>query len=405
MFNSIGVVVMKELKRVFTDKRLVFTTLLLPPLMLMIIYWIMGMGLSSFTSDIEEHKSSVYIMNAPESFETMMQGSPMELHVLDNNERLTELKGEIKEGTADLIIEFDPEFNEKVSEYMDVSQKPYVNTYYNSSEEYSSSAYNQIIGVLNGYEEMLLGERLGTIEYASVFEIDPNNAENIIVDDEKAGGKIVSMIIPMLLTIFLFAGSMGIGADSIAGEKERGTMATLLLTPVKREVIALGKVISLAIIAFSSAFTTFLGIFISLPMLLKSAGDMSFSVGDLINYGIFDYILILLVLLAMEGVFVGLISIASVISKSVKEASTYMMPIYILVMIAAYANIFKTGVAQLWEYAIPVYGSVVALKDVFGFTLNIPGLILNVIVSIAFTGILIYIVKKLFDSEKVMFSA
>lgn len=405
MFKGVSVVVKKELKRVFTDRRLVFTTIILPPLMLMIIYWVMGVGIGSLNTDIEEHQSVVYIMNSPEEFSSILGNSKMDIYTVNKGDDLQPIKEDIKEGKIDVLIEFDPNFNDKIQEYRNTDIKPYVNTYYNSAEDYSSAAYYQVTNLLGSYEEVLLGQRLGDITYANIFDIDPNNSEQDIVDDKKADGKMISMMVPMLLTVFLFAGSMGIGSDSIAGEKERGTMATLLLTPVKREVIALGKLISLAIVSFASAVSSFIGIIVALPMLFKSTGEMSFQVGDLIHYSGFDYLLILLVLLALEGVFVGLISTASVISKSVKEASTYMMPIYLVVMIAAFSNMFSVGTSTLPEYAIPIYGSVLVLKDIFAYNINITGLVINVVVSIGVTGLFVYVVKKLFDSEKVMFSA
>jgi sodium transport system permease protein len=73
----------------------------------------------------------------------------------------------------------------------------------------------------------------------------------------------------MLIIMFLFSGAMSIGPDSIAGEKERGTIATLLVTPVKRSEIAIGKVMSLSIISLFSATSSFIGIMLSLPKLLQ----------------------------------------------------------------------------------------------------------------------------------------
>ena len=71
----------------------------------------------------------------------------------------------------------------------------------------------------------------------------------VVQDDQKASGKALGMMLPYFITILLFAGAMGIGTDMIAGEKERGTMASLLVTPVKRKSIVLGKVFALMTIS------------------------------------------------------------------------------------------------------------------------------------------------------------
>ena len=70
----------------------------------------------------------------------------------------------------------------------------------------------------------------------------------------------MAMIMPMLMVSFLFSGSMGVAPEAIAGEKERGTMATLLVTPINRAHIAIGKILSLSVIALLSGLSSFLGV-------------------------------------------------------------------------------------------------------------------------------------------------
>jgi sodium transport system permease protein len=314
------------------------------------------------------------------------------------------IKAKILTGEVDLLLEVDPDFETKIQTYQS-TQRPFVNTYHNPSEEYSASAFFSIQGVLNAYENRLLGERLGNPAYASVFDLNRDNKESVIMDDKKASGQIISMLLPMLSTIFLFAGAMSLGPDSIAGEKERGTMATLLMTPVDRNVIAFGKVISLGILAFLSALSSFIGILIALPLLAESVtGQMGVSLGEYIQYGPADYAMLLVILIAMEGIFVGMISIASVIAKNVKEAGTYLMPIYFIVMIAAFSNMYSTKTPAMAEYAIPVYGSILAMKSVLNFEMPLMGLLINVGASLIVTVGLVYAIKVLFEKESVMFN-
>ena len=80
----------------------------------------------------------------------------------------------------------------------------------------------------------------------------------------------MTMIMPFLFVVLLFSSAMSICCESIAGEKERGTIATLLVTPVKRSYLVLGKVISLGITALVSALVSFIGLMASLPKLIGS---------------------------------------------------------------------------------------------------------------------------------------
>jgi len=317
---------------------------------------------------------------------------------------MEDIKENIRSGDIEVMIEFDPDFEEKVTSYTSMAA-PYVNTYHNSSEDYSSSAFYMVRDILTQYENQMLGIRMGDEAYASIFELNMNNPEQVIVDDKRASGRLLSMLLPMLITIFLFAGAMSLGPDSIAGEKERGTMATLLMTPVKREVIAFGKVISLGILAFLSALSSLVGIIIALPLLAGSfSGEMGMNITDYVNYGAVDYLMILGILISMEVIFVGMISAASVIAKNVKEAGTYLMPIYFMVMIAAFSNMYSMQSPELFEYAIPVYGSIVALKSVLSFEMTVLGLALNIGVSLMVGVALVYLIKVLFENENVMFN-
>ncbi len=403
MLEMVGVIIKKELKRVFTDKRLIFTTLILPPIMLVVLYGIIGMGASGMMEDIEAHTSRIVAVEAPEDVVDAIRATGSQVTIVQRDE-MEDIKENIRSGDIEVMIEFDPDFEEKVTSYTSMAA-PYVNTYHNSSEDYSSSAFYMVRDILTQYENQMLGIRMGDEAYASIFELNMNNPEQVIVDDKRASGRLLSMLLPMLITIFLFAGAMSLGPDSIAGEKERGTMATLLMTPVKREVIAFGKVISLGILAFLSALSSLVGIIIALPLLAGSfSGEMGMNITDYVNYGAVDYLMILGILISMEVIFVGMISAASVIAKNVKEAGTYLMPIYFMVMIAAFSNMYSMQSPELFEYAIPVYGSIVALKSVLSFEMTVLGLALNIGVSLMVGVALVYLIKVLFENENVMFN-
>ncbi|QSX08814.1 ABC transporter permease [Alkalibacter rhizosphaerae] len=403
MGKMIGIIVKKELRRLFTDRRLVFTTLILPPVMLIVLYGVIGIGARSMITDVEEHVSTVYTVEAPDALNQAIAAAGAEVETVGTGE-VDGIKEQILQGDADVLLVVDPEFESKVLNY-EGGEKPNIDTYHNPSEDYSSSAHYLVQQVLGAYENQLLGERLGNPAYASVFDINRNNEEAEVMDDRKASGRLLSMLLPMMITIFLFAGAMSLGPDSIAGEKERGTMATLLMTPVGRNVIAFGKVISLGILAFLSALSSFIGIIIALPMLAESmTGDLGMNLGEFIQYGPKDYLMILAILIALEGIFVGLISVASVLAKNVKEAGTYLMPIYFVVMIAAFSNMYSTKTPEIVEYAIPVYGSILAMKSVLNFEMPMVGLLLNVGAALVVTVILVYVIKTLFEKESVMFN-
>ncbi len=400
------VIIQKELKRVFTDRRLVFSAFLLPALSIFIMYSLIGKMASSFESDIVSHTSSVLMLHTPASFTEYLEsnGEDVRIDIITENMSEEEGKEDLKTGDLDLILAFDPDFDSKVQDYLSQDSLPEIKTYYNPSEEYSTQARNSIVyGLLGGYQEALLTERFGNIDTAKAFGIDTTNKDAVVMDDSRAIANGLSMIMPLLLAILLFAGAMGIGMDTIAGEKERGTMATLLLTPVPRRTLALGKTISLGIIALISAMITFTAVAASLPNMGQLVENGSSGLSGL-AFTPLQYIQLIVIMVTLAGIYVGVICLLSVMARSVKEAGTYIGPIYMIVMISSITSMFRSGDIAMVYFAIPVYSSIISIKKLLLYELTLRQFVLSTAVSCMVIAVLVLLITRAFNSEKTMFN-
>lgn len=182
--------------------------------------------------------------------------------------------------------------------------------------------------VLDGYEASM----------ANKFDVNSGDTEYDLASKEDSTGQIFSMMLPMLLMIFLFSGCMAIAPESIAGEKERGTIATLLVTPMKRGQLAMGKIISLGIIGLLSGISSFVGTMLSLPKLMGTESNAM----DASVYSVTDYILLLLVILTTVLVLVGALAVISAFAKTVKEAGSMIMPLMVVVMVISITSMLET---------------------------------------------------------------
>ncbi|MEF9840303.1 MAG: ABC transporter permease subunit, partial [Lachnospiraceae bacterium] len=186
----------------------------------------------------------------------------------------------------------------------------------------------------------------------------------------------------------------------IAGEKERGTMSSLLVSPIKRSSIVLGKVCSLMAISGISSliYIAAMGIFMPLTMKSMTGGgaklQLSLSVTQIVMFGV------LLLLLAF--LYSTIIVLVSVFAKTVKEASSYIMPVYMAVLVVGMMTMFSTGKMPIYTYLIPIYNSSMAFKGIlsreitmgqYGMTIGI-----TLVLGIILTGVIV----KAFESEKVM---
>ncbi len=117
--NGVKYIVKKELTRVFTDKKLVFSLFILPVIIMVGLYTLIGKLQSAMMDDIEKHVPSVYIQNMPEGFKDVMTAADFNGNIvnLEMNADVTEIKNGILKGTTDLLVVFENDFLNKISNY------------------------------------------------------------------------------------------------------------------------------------------------------------------------------------------------------------------------------------------------------------------------------------------------
>ncbi len=379
----------KEWDRVIKDRRLVFSVILLPGLMIFLIYTFMGTALSNFT---ETDSAKVAIVSPTDAFVQIYQlAETEELSTVKTIESadIEEYQAKIDAREWDLLIVFPDNFEDSIGETI-----PSIVVYFNPNEMQSQSAFNRYNGYLDIYRTNLVQVFFGdTSVFVTALESTP-------LDENEAIGEMMSMLLPMLVIMFLFAGAMSIGPESIAGEKERGTIATLLITPVKRSEIAMGKILSLGLLSLISAVSSFLGIILSLPNMLQM-GDMDINI-----YGYKEYVMILILLFSTVFVIVGIISVISAYAKSLKEANTLITPIYILTILVGVSSMFGSGANQnLFMYFVPLYNTVQSLTAILMFDENtIVYILITVLSNLLYVTALVFILNRMFRSERMMFA-
>ncbi len=393
MRNNMLTIIKKEFVRFFGDKRLVFTTVLLPGLMIYVLYTFMGQGIMNQFETSEDYVYQIYAENLPQSAQMMLEKMPVEVEKTEKGEREA-IKELIANKELDLLLVFPEDFDAAVAAYDSMNAgseaAPLIAMYYNSTNTGSNSAYRMMTEAFDTYEALL----------ANKFDINAGEDDYDLASEKDETGQFFSMMLPMLMMIFLFSGCMAIAPESIAGEKERGTIATLLVTPMKRSHLALGKIISLSIIGLLSGISSFVGTMLSLPSMMAGASDtLSASV-----YTATDYAMLLLVILTTVLVIVAALSVISAFSKSVKEASNAIMPLMIIVMVVAVTSMMTDGAPTEWYfYLIPFYNSVQCMNGVFGFTYLPMNIVITLVSNLVYTLILAGGLAKIFDSEKIMY--
>ena len=392
----------KEMARIFRDRKMVFAVFLLPVLIMVVLLSVINNLQGKMHDDIEEHQAVIWIQNEPESFRAFLKESGISCSVRTAEESdEDQVKNEILNGKADLYLVFPAEFDRVISGYQEGDEIPDIHTYYNPSENYSSQAYQTIsTGLLESYRQSLLAARVGTQDAVTVFTVNKDNDGVRIQDQEKASGQALGMMLPYFITLLLFAGAMGIGTDMIAGEKERGTMASLLVAPVKRSSIVLGKVFALMTVSGISSLIYVAGMVICMPFMMDSMSGLE----DALNLKL-DPVQILMLgclLIAIAFLYAAVVALISVFAKTTKEASTYMMPVYMVVLVIGLLTMFRTGDGNPYDYYIPFYNSAVALQSILSHELSVFHFAVTLAETLVLGGILTVLIARAFNNEKVM---
>ncbi len=425
--REINIVFMKEMKRIFSDAKLVFSLFILPVLLIVGIYGLVAVLITNVAEEQDEHIATVGVYQMPESFQEFLAiqdwTDECEMTELTDIQALADAKNDILNKELDVIIAFDEGFDVSVSDYSVGDILPNVQTYYNPSSDFSDNARRMVLSsMLEPYRQSLLSVRYGSQDAAKVFQIDASEEGSVIQDEDRANGELFGTIIPYLVSVLLFAGAMSIGCDMIAGEKERGTMAALLITPAKRTNIVMGKILAMMALTAISAIIYVASMVIALPLLLFSVmgsdggaemvqdvveqtGQTTDLMGMTLHFQPWQILMLILILIAVVFVYVALIAIVAVLAKDMKEASTYITPIYTIVMVSGMVTMFAGENAGTSTYCIPLYGAVIAMKNILGQNITAFNCGVTLLSHLLLGVVIILITAKAFSNEKLMFNA
>jgi sodium transport system permease protein len=389
MNKNILAVMKKEFARFFHDRRMVMTALILPAVMIYLIYMLMGSALQTMLTPDESHVPVLNAVNLPANIEALAVEAGFTINAVTDTEAV---KAQISAKENDVLIIFGADFIGQAESYDPASGMPAPNIeiYYNPTNPDSDAAYDLMQRILKDYEDSI----------SNRFDINRDVVSNLATQEDMMAFSFSSMM-PFMLMTFMFSGCMSLAPESIAGEKERGTIATVLITPIKRGELAIGKILSLGVLAFLCGISSAIGTFLSLPQMMNASGS-----GESLNiYTVSDYAMILIIILSTVLLIVTVISIISAFSKTVKEANSAVMPLMIVVMLIGLTTMLggKSPTA-LTTYLIPLYNSVQSMGAVLKFDYNIMQVLVTVISNIVYACAGGYILTRMFNSERVIFS-
>ena len=382
-------IIKKEMYRFFTDKRMVISSIILPGVLIYIAYSVMGGAMMKSGTVDEDYVPTVYTENMPDEMSVLFEALECNIKPVDES-GVDAAKADIVNQKADCLVCFPDEFSINLTAPQ--AEFPNVEVYFISTSPSSLSTYTVITNALNAYES----------SFVNLFDVNGIKDGEINYDlttKEDTNSKLWSSFLPMVLIMLIFSGCISFAPDSFAGEKDRGTIATLLVTPLSRKSLAVGKVVSLSVFALLNGLSSFIGTVLAIPKMVGDTMDISASV-----YGIKEYACLLLVIFSSVIFIISILSIISAISKTAKEAASMCSPLMIgATLLGTITNMQYDMSAPSWRL-IPVLNSILCINDILEFNISTMNIVITCISNILFAVIFVCILTKLLNSEKIVFT-
>ena len=211
-----------------------------------------------------------------------------------------------------------------------------VKIYYKSSDLMSKSK-KRMQAALDIYKEKIIAERLKQLNVDGQI-LDPITINNIdLATAKETLGKAIGGFIPYVLVMFIFLGAMYPAIDLGAGEKERGSLETLLSSPATKFEITMGKLLVVSLTGIVSGLVSVLGISSSLFFIDKIPAQMQETILELINPLMISSIIILMIPIAIF--FASMLLSISFYARSFKEAQSLMGPLNMVIIVPLFLSL------------------------------------------------------------------
>jgi len=397
--NAIGIVYRKEFTEWVRDRRTLISTVLVP----LFFFPIIMVGFTAL---------AVVMMDTAqkETPKVMVLGgedSPQLLAELRKAEslKIAPFSANWKEQISDKEIRAAVEIPRGFQAALEKGEAKTVKIYFYEGETKSSFGADHIQKFLKDYREQVVKERLAAKNVPpsvlTPFEIHQEN----VAPPEKVSGATVGGFIGYMVVLLCMTGAMYPAIELTAGEKERGTMETILSSPISRMHLVLGKFLLVLSAALATAALSVMSMGISFSALrhFNVSSGRGEAAGLLLQLGPKAVAAIFLMALPMAVLFSAVLMTIALFAKSHKEAQSYLTPMTFLVVIPAVASLLP-GVELTPKLAfIPILNTSLVCKEIMTGTYHWNAIALIFVSTCAYAGVALFLAFKTFQRESVLF--
>ncbi len=398
--RNIGIVYRKELTDSLRDRRTLVSMIVIP----LLLFPVMMLGFSylavKLVGQAKKEVPQIMVLGGEDSPKVMAG-----LRNLDTIEIVPPAPDYVEQ-ISNKKVRAAVEIPKGFDAALERNEKTTIKIYMYEGEIKSSFAADRVEKFFSELREKTARDRLEArklpVSLLKPFDIEQKN----VAPPEKVGGSLFGGLIGYMVILLCMTGAMYPAIDLTAGEKERGTMETILCSPVERTHLVLGKFLMVLTASLASAVLSVISMgvsFLGVSKLgsLESGGRSLFqvSINPKAVLAVFGMVLPMAVLFAA-----ALMTIA-LFAKSYKEAQSYLTPMTFLVVIPAVASLLPGVELNAKLALVPVLNTSLVSKEILTGTYHWNYIALIFLSSCAYAAAAMFIAVKMFQREDVLFRA
>lgn len=366
--RTIATVFRKELIDTVRDRRTIMFMIVIPMLLFPVLFKIMFSVQEKQMKKAEEKKLKVVCIdrdNAAGLVEILRGRDDLTLEAAIPLDSVSTFIGEERLDGAFVV---DGDFDEDVADL----EPGRIDLYYKSTDD-QRIIRNRLTGIVDEFEEKILDERFQRLDLDKDVVEGVDLKQHNVASMKEQFGKQVGGFLPYIFILFCFMGAMYPAIDLGAGEKERGTLETLLTAPVNRFHILLGKFGVVVLTGIVSAVVSMVGLYVGLRQSKELPPEIFDTIVKIL--GADTILTIFSLLLPLTVFFAGVLLSVSLSAKSFKEAQSLITPLNLAVIVPAAVGMVP-GISMNFKTAlIPVLNVSLATKEIIAGTMTTANLV------------------------------
>jgi sodium transport system permease protein len=391
-FKKVKEIFRKEVLDTLRDRRTILMMIVVPVLLYPGLLILITEMTAAQQAKLEQRTVTIALSGLP-------QDSPL-IERLRKTERVIIVQSrdpfkDVQEGKVLFVIDMPPGSERRIQEKGTAEIK----LRYDRSNDDATINVDRIRKVIEEYGKNILDQRLREKQLNKEY-VQPINIEEVnVASKQKMGGFVIGRFLPMMLVIMVLMGALYPAIDMTAGEKERGTLETILTSPATRSEIIAGKFLTVTLIALvtgllnigSMAGTFIFGVF------KQVSESLQFNIPA-------HYILIMMLCLIPLAVFFsGMMIAVSSFARSFKDASSLLTPVYIVASVPAFISTVPGIQLEGFWVTVPIANVVLLYKELMIGVFRLDHIIAVFLCTAFFAGAALFAAVKLFGREEVLF--